>query len=429
MVASMDEFHARDGMIRLGQLLKASGLVDTGGEAKLLLADEQVTRQRRGRDPPRAPAARRATWSRSARRRCGSHDARGLRGGLRAGHGQVRRRARRPAAPDAPRRAARDLPAGRRRSPARPADRPAAAAGRVRRAVRGVVRRRLRAGARRRGGRAGGDRRPLSRARRPVRRGARRRHGLRGDGVGAGLQRARGAQPRAAGPAGRDRPRAHAGGDPDRDLGRADDLAALGAGRGGRGGQPRAGLRARRGRGAGRRPARLRAARGRPADGADGRAGRRGLPRRGDRGRRRAAGPRGAAPDGGGDDAAEPDRSHHRRRRPDHAGRPRRGAAGGDVRARVDRAPLPLGRRPDRRAAAAGHDPRGARELRRDRPGDPDRARHLRDRLAGRARARARSPATRRARSPRRWRCSRPTSTATTCSTGSRSRARRWSRR
>jgi ribosome-associated protein len=39
----MDEFHARDGMIRLGQLLKAAGLVDTGGEAKLVLADEQVT--------------------------------------------------------------------------------------------------------------------------------------------------------------------------------------------------------------------------------------------------------------------------------------------------------------------------------------------------------------------------------------------------
>ena len=39
----MDDFHARDGMIRLGQLLKAAGLVDTGGEAKLVLADEQVT--------------------------------------------------------------------------------------------------------------------------------------------------------------------------------------------------------------------------------------------------------------------------------------------------------------------------------------------------------------------------------------------------
>ena len=36
-------FEAQDGMIRLGQLLKASGLVATGGEAKLLLADEQVT--------------------------------------------------------------------------------------------------------------------------------------------------------------------------------------------------------------------------------------------------------------------------------------------------------------------------------------------------------------------------------------------------
>ena len=55
MVAiDMDEFHARDGMIRLGQLLKAAGLVDTGGEAKLVLADEQVTvngeiESRRGR--------------------------------------------------------------------------------------------------------------------------------------------------------------------------------------------------------------------------------------------------------------------------------------------------------------------------------------------------------------------------------------------
>ena len=39
----MDEFHARDGMIRLGQLLKAAGLVDTGGEAKMLLAEGLVT--------------------------------------------------------------------------------------------------------------------------------------------------------------------------------------------------------------------------------------------------------------------------------------------------------------------------------------------------------------------------------------------------
>jgi ribosome-associated protein len=42
-MVAMEEFHAREGMIRLGQLLKAAGLVDTGGEAKLVLADEQVT--------------------------------------------------------------------------------------------------------------------------------------------------------------------------------------------------------------------------------------------------------------------------------------------------------------------------------------------------------------------------------------------------
>ncbi|HWK28621.1 MAG TPA: RNA-binding S4 domain-containing protein [Solirubrobacter sp.] len=50
----MDEFHARDGMIRLGQLLKAAGLVETGGEAKLVLAEGEVTvngapESRRGR--------------------------------------------------------------------------------------------------------------------------------------------------------------------------------------------------------------------------------------------------------------------------------------------------------------------------------------------------------------------------------------------
>ena len=39
----MDEFSPRDGTIRLGQLLKAAGLVDTGGEAKLLLAEGLVT--------------------------------------------------------------------------------------------------------------------------------------------------------------------------------------------------------------------------------------------------------------------------------------------------------------------------------------------------------------------------------------------------
>jgi ribosome-associated protein len=38
----VEEFSAKDGMIRLGQLLKAAGLVATGGEAKMLLADAQV---------------------------------------------------------------------------------------------------------------------------------------------------------------------------------------------------------------------------------------------------------------------------------------------------------------------------------------------------------------------------------------------------
>ena len=43
MVAiSSEDFHARDGMIRLGQLLKAAGLVDSGGDAKALLASGEV---------------------------------------------------------------------------------------------------------------------------------------------------------------------------------------------------------------------------------------------------------------------------------------------------------------------------------------------------------------------------------------------------
>ena len=42
MMVAIDEFHARDGMIRLGQLLKAAGLVETGGEAKLVLAEGEV---------------------------------------------------------------------------------------------------------------------------------------------------------------------------------------------------------------------------------------------------------------------------------------------------------------------------------------------------------------------------------------------------
>jgi ribosome-associated protein len=43
MMVAIDEFHARDGMIRLGQLLKAAGLAESGGDAKALLADGAVT--------------------------------------------------------------------------------------------------------------------------------------------------------------------------------------------------------------------------------------------------------------------------------------------------------------------------------------------------------------------------------------------------
>jgi ribosome-associated protein len=43
MMVAVDEFHPREGMIRLGQLLKAAGLADTGGEAKALLAEGVVT--------------------------------------------------------------------------------------------------------------------------------------------------------------------------------------------------------------------------------------------------------------------------------------------------------------------------------------------------------------------------------------------------
>ncbi len=39
----IDEFHAREGTIRLGQLLKATGLVESGGEATSLLAEGAVT--------------------------------------------------------------------------------------------------------------------------------------------------------------------------------------------------------------------------------------------------------------------------------------------------------------------------------------------------------------------------------------------------
>ena len=39
----MHEVQARGGAIRLGQLLKVAGLVDSGGEAKALLASGTVT--------------------------------------------------------------------------------------------------------------------------------------------------------------------------------------------------------------------------------------------------------------------------------------------------------------------------------------------------------------------------------------------------
>ena len=39
----MQEFQLRGEMIRLGQLLKVAGIVDSGGEAKTLIADGGVT--------------------------------------------------------------------------------------------------------------------------------------------------------------------------------------------------------------------------------------------------------------------------------------------------------------------------------------------------------------------------------------------------
>jgi ribosome-associated protein len=43
MMIRIEEFHAREGAIRLGQLLKAAGLVESGGEAKAVLASGAVT--------------------------------------------------------------------------------------------------------------------------------------------------------------------------------------------------------------------------------------------------------------------------------------------------------------------------------------------------------------------------------------------------
>ena len=103
-----------------------------------------------------------------------------LRRGQRAGHGQVRDRARPPAAPGAADRPARRVPpGGRRAGRARPDRRPAARRRAEDAALRGVARRHLRRRPRGPRARARGDRRPLPRARRPLRRRAGRRHGLR----------------------------------------------------------------------------------------------------------------------------------------------------------------------------------------------------------------------------------------------------------
>ena len=49
----------RDESIRLGQFLKLANLIETGSDAKPLLADGRGERQRRGRDPPGPPAGAR----------------------------------------------------------------------------------------------------------------------------------------------------------------------------------------------------------------------------------------------------------------------------------------------------------------------------------------------------------------------------------
>ena len=53
----MREVATREGAIRLGQFLKLADVVAAGSDAKMLLAEGAVTRQRRARDAPR-PATR-----------------------------------------------------------------------------------------------------------------------------------------------------------------------------------------------------------------------------------------------------------------------------------------------------------------------------------------------------------------------------------
>ena len=43
IMVAVDEVQARGGTIRLGQLLQVAGIVDSGGEAKALLAAQVVT--------------------------------------------------------------------------------------------------------------------------------------------------------------------------------------------------------------------------------------------------------------------------------------------------------------------------------------------------------------------------------------------------
>ncbi len=43
IMVAVEEVHARGGTIRLGQLLQVAGVVDSGGEAKALLATAGVT--------------------------------------------------------------------------------------------------------------------------------------------------------------------------------------------------------------------------------------------------------------------------------------------------------------------------------------------------------------------------------------------------
>ena len=147
----------------------------------------------------------------------------------------------------------------------------------------------------------------------------------------AGVQRPRGAQPRAARAVRRLGPRTHGGRGALRRVGRAAPRCAASAARW-RGwwptGSPPPRSTPSSPRRAGAAAAAARAPRGRAADGADGRRDRGRLPRRG---RRRqqpgGAGPRGAQRARGGDDAAQPAGADHRERAADRAGRPRRRAA------------------------------------------------------------------------------------------------------